>query len=130
MSPRNAILFRVFIFLFSILGPSWACGLYVFWLPDHLWMFNRMMFIPGLVALLLRISERQGRRAITASLLRRLALPAILSAVGYPLVLIAGCALLSPGLGLARSHPETVASRPARGGAHAERPSGREGFWA
>lgn len=105
MSPRKTVPFRVFIFLFSVLSLSWAFGLYVFSAPDRLWMFNRVMFIPGIVALLLRISERQGLRQITAPLLRRLDLPSILFAVGYPLAVIAGCALISLGLGLAHLTP-------------------------
>ena len=46
MSPENGSVPR-FIFLFSVLSLSWAFGLYVFPLPDRLWMFNRVMFIPG-----------------------------------------------------------------------------------
>jgi uncharacterized protein len=96
-SPKN----KAIVYIVVVLILSGFFTAYVFANPERMWLFNRVMFVPGLSALAMRIIEKQSLSDIFKPLISRVDLQSVAFAVLYPLIVIATCAFAAFVLGLA-----------------------------
>lgn len=90
------------IYTVAVLSISWAFGAYVFAQPGRMWMFNRVMFVPALVALIMRLVARQGLRQVLAPLTARVDFKTLAFSILYPLGAVAACATVALLTGMAQ----------------------------